>query len=137
GLGKGELDQLLSAIVAARLAYRLPAGVTVTIFGEMPTHRGFGSGTALRLACIEGLFAINDRALTADEAIVLSKRGGTSGIGISTYFSGGLVVDLGVGWDDTANFVPSAVASVKRVPLVLGRVEMPDWTVGICVPRDV
>lgn len=136
GLGAAELEQMLSVLAAARLAHKLPRGVRISISGEMPTHRGFGSGTALRLACIEGLFAVNNRALAATEAIALSKRGGTSGIGITTYFSGGLVLDLGVEWEDGAGFAPSAVAPPKGPPLVLGRLEMPMWTIGICIPRE-
>jgi len=65
------------------------------IAGEMPTHFGFGSSTATRLACLEALHILNDKKPKKEQLVIASGRGGTSGIGINTYFKGGFVIDLG------------------------------------------
>ena len=134
-LNDTESRQLGEVMEAAQRAYSLPTCVSVFIEGAMPTHCGFGSGTGIRLACLEGLFAINGRELEQPEIISLSGRGGTSGIGINTYFHGGLVLDLGVGAGSDAQFLPSSSAVVHRMPLTLGRIDFPDWTIGLCIPR--
>lgn len=120
-LNEAETRQLGEVIEAARRAFRLPTSVSVFIEGAMPTHCGFGSGTGIRLACLEGIFAINGRELEQPEIIRLSGRGGTSGIGINTYFHGGLVLDLGVAAEPDAQFLPSSSAVTHRTPLTFGR----------------
>jgi beta-ribofuranosylaminobenzene 5'-phosphate synthase len=69
--------------------------IRVTLKGTLPIHSGFGSGTIIRLACLEALFIINDFSYTKDDLINFSGRGGTSGIGVRTYFNGGYVFDVG------------------------------------------
>lgn len=109
---------------------------TVEISGDFLTHHGMGSGTAIQLACIEGLLAINSRRIGRQDLVRLSGRGGTSGVGISTYFDGGLAFDLGVSGGASNLFAPSSIAANEVLPLQLHRQDFPDWPVGLCLPRN-
>lgn len=105
-----------------------------TIRGDVPTHMGFGSSTAIRLALVEGLYVTNKHKYNKDDIVRASGRGGTSGIGIEIYFHGGMVFDMGRA--TSSKFAPSSAMeqSEKSLPLVCKRVDMPPWEIGICVP---
>lgn len=100
----------------------------------MRTHQGLGSGTAIRLACIEGLALLSGRMISRAEIVALSHRGGTSGIGVNTYFDGGFVLDSGV-QNQENEFVPSSYAQGPKKPLSLVQLSMPDWPMLLCIPN--
>jgi len=108
--------------------------LSISISGSMPSHCGFGSATSIRLACLEGMFLKLDISVGRKRLVELSGRGGTSGIGINTYFQGGLVLDVG---RKGGNLSPSsALEHAPHEPLTLFKVPMPRWRVGTCLtPR--
>jgi beta-ribofuranosylaminobenzene 5'-phosphate synthase len=96
---------------------------------------GFGSGTAIRLAAIEGLYLLNGYVYTSDGLIAASGRGGTSGVGVHTYFQGGYSFDVG---RKSGVLAPScSVESKYTKPLHIVGGEMPDWKIGICIPNSI
>jgi beta-ribofuranosylaminobenzene 5'-phosphate synthase len=109
---------------------------TVTITGSMRTHVGMGSGTAIRLAIIEGIYLLQNATLSRTQLIEQSRRGGTSGIGTATYSSGGMVFDLGR-LNDNVPIMPSSQAIRGHVPSTLPPIAMPDWPLCICVPNAI
>ncbi len=111
--------------------------IRIEIKGEMPTHFGFGSSSATRLACLEALHLLNNSKPEREQLVFSSGRGGTSGIGINAYFDGGLVIDLG---RKTREFFyrPSQLSEKRKIlPLMMQRIEMPEWEVGICIPNKI
>lgn len=129
-----ELHRLERVLYEAYKALSLDSQLSFVISGDMPTHSGFGSTTAVRLACLELLLMANnvkpDRTLLSR----LSRRGGTSGIGINTYFDGGLFVDLGHPQNNEPA-CPSSVAEIAPAcPTPLIHTEMPPWPAGVVVP---
>ncbi len=111
--------------------------IRMKIEGEMPTHFGFGSGSAVRLASLEALYLLNNCKPKREQLVFSSGRGGTSGIGINTYFEGGLVIDLGRRSKEFS-FCPSQLSeSRKSLPLVMQRMDMPGWEIGICIPNNI
>lgn len=107
--------------------------LAIGISGSLPTHRGFGSATAIRLGCLEAAAFALGLPLRRQTLALASGRGGTSGIGINTYFEGGACFDLGRKAD--ADLLPSDVLEHRHTPpLLLRRVPMPDWPIGICIP---
>lgn len=130
----GEIEELLSSI--GKLM-RLEKGVHIRIMSRPQLHVGLGSGASLKLAAIESLLLLNDHEYTPELIVRLSRRGGTSGIGITTYFEGGFVVDLGHK-DFTLSHAPSSEnqASVESLPLNLLGHPMPDWPIGICYLKN-
>ncbi|WP_279388826.1 beta-ribofuranosylaminobenzene 5'-phosphate synthase family protein [Sphingomonas sp. PP-CE-1G-424] len=132
-MGAAELDQLRAAltIFADRLCMR--GGVSIQLEGEMRTHVGMGSATAIRLAALEAFALANGRE--ADRAVLVasSGRGGTSGIGVNSYFDGGLVCDLGR--KSGGPFAPSSQVRTAPLALALPSVRMPDWPILLCLPK--
>lgn len=135
-LHSAEIARLVDSMTVAKAALKLGTAFAVDISGVLATHVGMGSGTSIRLACIEALLALNDIELPRHEIVRLSQRGGTSGIGINTYFNGGLILDLGVR-DDGAPYLPSASVRPQALPLSLPPLVLPDWEVCLLVPRSI
>ncbi|WP_373001725.1 beta-ribofuranosylaminobenzene 5'-phosphate synthase family protein [Marinobacter sp.] len=100
-----------------------------------PRNCGFGTGTSLELSCIESIFILNSIDYTASDIIYASSRGGTSGIGVHSYFEGGFIVDLG--HRPKKMFLPSSHGRKdQEVPLRLGRWNFPPWDIGIFLPDE-
>ncbi len=134
GFSPNELTHITERIQQIAMSEGLSTLVEVRLRGPLATHIGMGSGTAFRLAILEALFLANGRALTKADLVRYSGRGGTSGIGINTYFSGGLVFDLGIHAED-ATFVPSSHTVPTNYPLTIASLPMPAWPLCICVPN--
>jgi beta-ribofuranosylaminobenzene 5'-phosphate synthase len=107
--------------------------VGVEIRGDLPSHRGLGAGTAIRLAVLEACAAVGGLDLSREALVAASGRGGTSGIGIRTYFDGGLVLDIGHPRDSPA--APSRDRAAAGAAMALMRVDMPRWTMGVAFPK--
>jgi beta-ribofuranosylaminobenzene 5'-phosphate synthase len=136
GFTKSEIAQVEDTVKRAIAQDQLGFGADVRITGELRTHAGMGSGTALRLGILEGIYYLYNVAVTREHLIKRSRRGGTSGIGINTYFSGGLVLDLGVPQDGLP-YGPSSRAKATRSPTALPVLQIPEWRLCLCVPRSV
>ncbi len=132
----GELGRLTAILKAEQKRRGFATAFEVSIGGKMRTHFGFGSGTAIRLACLEALHLLNNFMPTQAELVAASERGGTSGIGINTYFSGGCVFDLGRQPKNELH-APSHLVTASQSPLVLDCLPMPEWDIGICVPLAI
>lgn len=133
--GENEKARLLDILENEFEKNSLKHKLKIYIDGELITHSGFGSSSAIRLACLEGLFIKNKFKYSKNYLIKSSKRGGTSGIGINTYFNGGFVFDTGKK-NDNSRHEPSSVEKVKEKPLKLIQNNMPkDWEIGICLPN--
>ena len=135
-LAEAEATRLARSVAAAIEGRRLPYNVKVSVSGRLGTHIGMGSGTAVTLAVLEGLFALNGCEISQENLVMYSRRGGTSGIGIHTYFSGGLVLDLGVP-NDGSVYLPSSSVVPTRTPLALPAVPLPSWTLCLCLPVGI
>lgn len=131
-----ELEQLEAVLSETQSSLNLKHNVQVLLEGDMLTHYGMGSGTAIRLACLEALLTLNKRNATKHELIRYSNRGGTSGIGINTYFDGGFVFDLGAKNQQTG-LLPSSRVRRPELPLLLDALDMPDWKVGLCIGKTL
>jgi beta-ribofuranosylaminobenzene 5'-phosphate synthase len=75
----------------------LPEQIHINLEAAIPQHIGLGSGTQLALAIGAGLNAFYGLALGIREIAHIADRGARSGIGISVFEQGGLVVDGGRG----------------------------------------
>ncbi|KAF0223081.1 MAG: hypothetical protein FD176_2247 [Rhodospirillaceae bacterium] len=135
-MGTDEQAQLIKAIAQFADMHRISRGIQIEITGAMRTHVGMGSATALRLGSIEGLAKLRGLQITRDALIRASGRGGTSGIGINSYFEGGMICDLGRAADG-ARHAPSSITLPAHPPLALPMVEMPPWPTLLCVPRTI
>ena len=133
-LSHSELEQIYNTVEETKSSLSLTDNISVSLEGGMLTHFGMGSGTAIRLGCLEALLILNKKVYQMNDLISCSQRGGTSGIGIHTYFSGGFVFDIGIK-NQGKKFLPSSRAQNPLPPLVLQRIDMPNWNVGLCLPK--
>jgi len=135
GFTQKEKQRIITILEDEVKKKNFTTGYIATIKGNVPTHMGFGSSTSLRLALIEGLYLINKHEYTKEDIVRVSERGGVSGIGIETYFHGGLIFDMGR--TSVSDFVPSSSMEKKekKLPLLAKRVNMPLWNIGICIPN--
>ena len=135
-LSYSELEQIHRTVEETKSSLSLTNNISVSLEGGMLTHFGMGSGTAIRLGCLEALLILNKKVYQTNDLISYSQRGGTSGIGIHTYFSGGFVFDIGIK-NQGKEFLPSSRAQNPLPPLVLQRIDMPHWSVGLCLPKTL
>lgn len=131
-----EASSLADVISAAIDGQGLKFTVSIRLSGGLRSHVGLGSGTAIRLAAMEALFLLNNRQVRPEQLVEWSKRGGTSGIGVNTYFSGGLILDVGTP-NGAEGFHPSSAGVVTAPPLCLPPLAMPLWKLCVCIPTSL
>lgn len=88
-----------------------PIDAELAIDGWIPQHVGLGTKTALLLALLDATNRALELSLSDSELQSLSGRGGTSGVGIRTYFRGGFVLDAG----HAQRLVPTLAPSSSRL----------------------
>ncbi|MGD2092593.1 MAG: beta-ribofuranosylaminobenzene 5'-phosphate synthase [Candidatus Aminicenantes bacterium] len=136
-LHSSEIERLSSVVERIKSKFKFTTSIDVLLSGDMLTHYGFGSGTAIRLACLESLFLMNKFKIDINLLVQLSGRGGTSGIGINTYFKGGFIFDIGHENKGKTSQSSSFSEYRKRPALLLKHLAMPLWDIGICIPSKV
>jgi len=132
-----EIQRITNIVNKTKNIINASHNINVEIYGDMPTHFGFGSSTAIRLSCLEALHIINKVKYSRAELISRSGRGGTSGIGINTYFSGGFIIDLGKKNNNSLHIPSSMSENNNEIPLLLNHSRMPNWEIGICIPKNI
>ena len=134
-LSPEENAELVALLKKAQAIRGFTENLSVQIQGDFGTHIGLGSGTGIKLACLEALFKLNNVTPRREELITLSGRGGTSGIGVHTYFEGGLIFDLG--HRNEQEFLPSHAVQPSASALTLNKATMPNWDFGLCIPNGL
>ena len=136
-LTEKELARLQNTLQNVKEYKKITKEFSCTIESEALPHFGFGSSTSIYLSCIEAFFLLNNVPYEREEIVTLSKRGGTSGIGINTYFDGGFIFDVGIK-NENDELKPSSVADRKgKKPLVVYKGKLPDWQLGICILNNL
>ncbi|MGW4903837.1 beta-ribofuranosylaminobenzene 5'-phosphate synthase family protein [Streptomyces albidoflavus] len=109
-------------------------GLTLTLESVPPQHVGLGSKTTLLLATVRGACAAAGIHMTPAAMQRISGRGGASGVGLTTFFRGGFVVDAGHPRTDGHGLRPSGAIHSGRVPTVSVRSAMPrEWVVTLAL----
>ena len=102
---------------------------------QLPTrHAGFGTGTAVTLASVESLFLLNDQSVSPEFLRAHCGRGGASGIGLSSYFTGGFIFDAGRRFSPAPIVGSDATDEVNEPPLEMVRLNMAGWPMGVVIP---
>lgn len=132
-----ETDRLCKVLKEVTNNLSLKKKISCTIKGSALPHYGLGSNTSIYMSCIEALLILNEIEYRQNDIIAYSKRGGTSGIGINTYFEGGFIFDVGIKSNEQS-FKPSSIADRRgKIPLVMHKCRLPDWRIGICIPKYI
>jgi beta-ribofuranosylaminobenzene 5'-phosphate synthase len=115
----------------------LPAGegINISIEEDYPSHIGLGSGTQASLAAGMAVNKLYDLGLGIYEVAVKVGRGGTSGIGVAAFETGGFILDGGHKFSEKKAFLPSAASKLPPAPVLI-RKDFPDWDIVIVVPEQ-
>ena len=117
--------------------YQFP-GIKLDLISEIPTHSGFGSGTQLSLGIASAVNILYNLNLNVLELAKAVGRGGTSGIGVAAFETGGFIVDGGHRYpEEKSSFLPSAAADNISPPPILFRHTFPEWRLLIVMPNCV
>lgn len=127
------LERLVDLLSNIKSDYNFEFGFKASIGKGLESHIGLGTGTAITLAAIEALFLINDTKATENTIKRLSRRGGTSGVGIHSYFTGGVIFDSGIKKDNLIH-IPSSYVDSPVIPTQVLRLDFPDWDIYLCFP---
>ena len=131
---QGQRDLLAALTRLGRVHGYL--GAEVVLRRILPQHVGLGSKTALTLAVLKAASLVSGLKLSRSALQRLSGRGGTSGIGINTFFSGGFVVDGGHQGGESEGFLPSSASKAREIPPVIVRSRIPsEWRFHLILPR--
>ena len=112
----------------------LTGGVKIDVLNAYSQHAGLGSGTQIALAAGTAVCKLYKKDVPLRELAKIIGRGGTSGIGVAAFQSGGFILDGGHSVREKRDFLPSS-ASKAPPPPVLARYDFPDWKIAIVVPR--
>lgn len=137
GFTQEELARLKNHLDNVMIKEKFKTGLRCVIYdGMVQSHVGFGSNSMIYLSCVEALLVQNQREYNEQDVVALSGRGGTSGIGINTFFRGGFVFDAGIPNHEQRTLAPSSsfIDKVGDNPLLMKSMTLPEWHLGICIP---
>ena len=107
---------------------------TFTLKNAYPIHHGLGLGTQLLLSTAKLIAELNNKNMDITQLANVIQRGGTSGIGVRSFESGGFIVDGGHRLLEKEKFLPSSASKVSPPP-VLARYDFPEsWNIILAIP---
>ena len=109
-------------------------GIIIEVENYFPMHVGLGSGTQISLASGVLVNELYDLGLSVRSIAKLVGRGGTSGIGVTSFEKGGFIVDGGHSFSEKGAFAPSSASSVPPPPILFRR-DFPDWDIVLAIPN--
>lgn len=116
-------------------ALGIEGGIKIKITGAYSQHVGLGSGTQVGLAAGMAVCRLYEKDVSVIELAKIIGRGGTSGIGVSAFESGGFILDGGHSIKEKSDFLPSSASKAAPAP-VLARHDFPDWKIAIVMPKE-
>jgi beta-ribofuranosylaminobenzene 5'-phosphate synthase len=127
-------ERALDAALKFLKTHGIEGGVELTIDEAYQPHIGLGLGTQLMLGVGYALSKIYKIDVTAREIAETLGRGGTSGIGVAAFESGGFILDGGHSTKEKSEFLPSSASNAKPAPILV-RHDFPDWEIALVIPK--
>jgi len=112
-------------------------GLHVSFRDDYPAHVGLGSTTQTLLSIAKAYCLLYDLPDAPRDLARIVGRGGTSGIGVATFASGGFILDAGHSFGPTREkrtFLPSRASTAPPPPVVLRKPFPPNWRIDLVVP---
>lgn len=132
-----EQDLVTMELAACSHVLRVEPKIEIIIRQMIPPHQGLGSGTQLKLALLSALCRQFGLDYSLSDLVAKSTRGGTSGIGVNAFHTGGFLLDGGHSVDSQKkSFAPSRYATEAGQPPLLLRYEFPThWGIVLFIPK--
>ena len=128
-------ERAVAVLQRLQQTYPFP-GIKLTFESEIPMHCGFGSGTQLALGIAQAVNMLYQLGLNVRELAQIVGRGGTSGIGVAAFDTGGFIVDGGHRYpEQKASFLPSSAVGDIPPPPILLRYSFPELPLLIVMPN--
>ena len=128
-------EKIISAASKISEFLNLNEGYHFKLSKIFPSHSGLGSGTQLSMAAAKLILKLNDKDHNSPEIAEIIGRGGTSGIGVASFDTGGFIVDGGHKSSLKKSFLPSS-ASKASPPPIIARYDFPqDWKIIMVIPH--
>lgn len=132
-----ELCQSIAALVT-RIRNATHIGDTeVEVVSCPPLHVGLGAKSQALLSTAVAVLACHGRKVSSDAVTAMTRRGGTSGIGVHGFWHGGFIVDAGHSIFQKGGgsfYRPSSHSASAGVATLLARYAFPDWPMLIIQP---
>lgn len=127
-------DDVEMALARMRRVFDFPPTL-ISVATSAPQHVGLGTKTCAALGTLQAVAWLHGIDTSRSELQRLSGRGGTSGVGISTFFTGGFIVDSGHPYS-YRQYAPSSAAPPAALPPVSVQMEMPnEWACHLILPK--
>ena len=130
-------ELVASAVHKLRQHFGVEYGLRVTFRRDYPAHVGLGSTTQILLSIAKAYCLLYDLPGTARDLARVVGRGGTSGIGVAAFASGGFILDAGHSFGpkkQKTTFLPSRASTAPPPPVVLRTPFPANWTIDLVVP---
>ena len=128
-------ERAITVLRQLQQTYPFP-GIKLTFESEIPRHCGFGSGTQLALGIAQAVNVLYQLELNVQQLAQAVGRGGTSGIGVAAFETGGFIVDGGHRFpEEKASFLPSSAVGDILPPPILFRYPFPELPILIVMPN--
>lgn len=102
-----------------------------------PQHVGFGTKTALSLALIAGVNAFRAIGWSVPQMQRFSGRGAASGVGVHSFFSGGVIWDVGHRSHADKQLLPSGSSTGTGIAPLGARIPFPEaWRIMLILPAE-
>ncbi len=133
-----KADRILNSAKNVLKHCNIDGGIDFNLIEDFPSHSGLGSGTQLSLASGFAACRLYSVDLPVREIARIVGRGGTSGIGVAAFETGGFIVDGGHTFGknkEKKDFRPSSASKGIKPPPVISRVDFPDWDIVLALPN--
>jgi len=127
-----------NALRRAKKAFGYNDDVIVRLIDDYPEHIGLGHETQIMLAVGSAICKLKDLNISVPSIAWKMGRGGTSGVGVGIFETGGFVLDAGHGFgpNRVKNSFCSSSYSNAPPPPVICRCKFPeDWRVILLIPK--
>ncbi len=130
--GQADVHQALQRL--ANVAHG--TSVRLVLRDVPPQHVGLGSKTALLLGVLTAASRAMGIKIDRQNLQRLSGRGGTSGVGVHTFFQGGFIADGGHMSDIHNMFAPSSAHTPSEISPIISQATIPaEWRFHLILPR--
>jgi beta-ribofuranosylaminobenzene 5'-phosphate synthase len=109
------------------------AGIELEFLSHIHRHVGLGSGTQIALSVAAAVNDLYGLGKNVRELAQLTRRGGTSSVGMLAFESGGFIMDCGHMFNEKNGFFPSSTSTAPPANLML-RMDFPNWDVVVAIP---
>jgi beta-ribofuranosylaminobenzene 5'-phosphate synthase len=131
--GRADLEQVIERMKHDQENLRFRA----VLKSAPPQHVGFGSKTALSLALIAGVNAFKAIGWSVPQMQRLSGRGVASGVGVHSFFSGGIIWDVGHKSNAEKQLLPSGSSIGTGIAPLGARIPFSEtWRVMLVMPAE-